>query len=108
MELWELDQAIRAVCPVEGVRSNKTIVFKPEATQEQRDAALALAAAADLTTPTDPDKLATSRFDGMDKTEKAILLLMRNYCNALVAGTQTTKTIAQLKADFITAFKALP
>lgn len=48
------------------------------------------------------------KFDGMDKTARAVLLLMRSYCNALLAGTYTNKTITQLKADFVTAYKALP
>jgi len=47
------------------------------------------------------------RFDGMDKTAKAILLLTRSYCNALRAGTYTNKTIADLKSDFITAYKVV-
>lgn len=54
------------------------------------------------------DAQASSRFDNMDKTEKAILLLLRSYCNALQAGTYTNKTIPQLNADFVTAFKAVP
>lgn len=114
MELWELDQAIKAICPIDGVRGDKTIVFRPEATAPQRAAAaaaaaaLALASAADITTPTDPDKLAGLRFDTMDKMEKAILLLLRTYCNALRAGTYTDKSVPQLRADFATAFKAVP
>jgi hypothetical protein len=54
------------------------------------------------------DELAGARFDGMDKATKAALLLMRSYCNALQAGTYTNKSLAQLKADYITAFKAIP
>lgn len=108
MQLWELDQAIKAVCPIDGVRADKTIFFHREATVSQRAAAQALADAADLTTPTDPDTLGGLRFDRMDKTEKAILLLVRSYGNALVAGTYVNKTLAQLKADFVTAFKAVP
>lgn len=108
MQLWELDESIKAVAPILGVRSDKTIVFKPEATLAERAAAQAIANAADLSTPTDIDKLASGRFDNMDKTVKAVLLLMRTYCNAVAAGTYTAKTIPQVKADFITAFKALP
>lgn len=108
MELWELDQAIKAVCPIDGVRGDKTIFFHQEATVSQRAAAQAIADAADLTIPMNPDKLGGLRFDSMDKSEKAILLLLRSYCNALVAGTYTNKTISQLKTDFVTAFKAVP
>lgn len=108
MELWELDQAIKAVCPIDGIRRDKTIFFRPEATAMQRAAAQSLADVTDLTTPTDADKLGGLRFDHMEKTEKAILLLVRSYANALVAGTYTNKTVAQLKSDFVTAFKAVP
>jgi hypothetical protein len=108
MKLWELDEAIKAVCPILGVRSDKTILFKPEATVSERAAAQAIADAADLTTPTDPDRLGAKGFDEMDKTVKAALLLMRSYCNALVAGTYTTKTVAQVRTDYITAYKAIP
>lgn len=48
------------------------------------------------------------RFEGMDKSTKAGLLLMRAYCNALRAGTYTNKTIADLKTDFVAAYKAVP
>jgi hypothetical protein len=106
-ELYELHESIAAVCPIESVSKSKIILFKPEATANQRAAARVLADAFDFNAPSDGDAMGARRFDGMDKTEKAILLLMRNYCNALVAGTQTNKTLAQLKADFITAFKAL-
>lgn len=108
MKLWELDEAIKAVCPILGVRSDKTILFDPSATAPQRASAQAIADAADLTTPTDPDKLGAKGFDEMDKTMKAALLLMRNYCNALKAGTYVNKSLADLKADYIAAFKAVP
>lgn len=108
MKLWELHEQIAAVCPIESVRSDKSIQFLPHATASERAAAQAIADAADLTTPTDPDKLGALLFDKMDKTEKAILLVVRKYCNDLLAGTYTTKTIPNVKADFIAAFKALP
>ena len=39
MKLWELDQLIKAVCPIEGVNTEGVIWFLPEATPEQRAAA---------------------------------------------------------------------
>lgn len=44
MKLWELDEAIKAVCPIDGVSSSGTIWFKPEATEEQKTTAQALMA----------------------------------------------------------------
>ena len=52
------------------------------------------------------DEHATSQFE-MLKAEKATLLVVRAYCNALKAGTYTTKSLAELKDDFVTAYKAL-
>lgn len=49
-----------------------------------------------------------SNLDNLDKVLKAILLVMRQYTNALAAGTHTQKTVAQLKADLKTAYDALP
>lgn len=108
MELWELDQTLKAVCPIDGVRHDKTIFFRPEATPEQRALAQTIADTADLSTPTNQDTLAGMRFDGMDKSTKAALLLMRSYCNALRAGTYPNKTLVDLRADFITAYRAVP
>jgi hypothetical protein len=39
MKLYELDQLIKAVCPIEGVNTEGVIWFLPEATLEQRAAA---------------------------------------------------------------------
>lgn len=108
MELWELDQAIKAVCPILGVSKAKRIDFAPSATQPQKDAAQAIADAFDFTAPSNLDTIAGSNYDGMDKAIKAALLVVRAYCNGLKAGTYTNKTIADVKADFITAWKALP
>ena len=52
------------------------------------------------------DAQATSQFETL-KAEKATLLVVRAYCNALKAGTYTTKSLAELKDDFVTAYKAL-
>lgn len=42
MKLFELDQAINAVCPIDGISSSGEIWFKPEATNEQKAAAQAI------------------------------------------------------------------
>ena len=44
MKLYELDDLIKTLCPIEGVNSSGAIWFKPEATPEQREAAEALMA----------------------------------------------------------------
>lgn len=36
MKLYELDQLIQAVCPIDGINSDGVIWFKPEATDEQK------------------------------------------------------------------------
>lgn len=42
MKLHEIDEAIKLVCPIEGVNSNGVIWFLPEATPAQKAAAQAL------------------------------------------------------------------
>jgi len=42
MKLYELDQLIKAVCPIDGINSEGAIWFLPEATPEQRAAAQAI------------------------------------------------------------------
>lgn len=42
MKLYELDQAIKAVCPIDGINTAGVIFFKVEATPEERAAAQAL------------------------------------------------------------------
>lgn len=49
-----------------------------------------------------------SNIDNLDKTLKSIGLLLRDYTNALQAGTHTQKSVAQLKADFATKWNSLP
>lgn len=44
MKLHEIDEAIKTVCPIEGVNSQGVIWYAPEATPEQREAAEALMA----------------------------------------------------------------
>lgn len=44
MKLYELDQLIQAVCPIDGINSNGEIWFKLEATDAQKAQALALMA----------------------------------------------------------------
>ena len=52
------------------------------------------------------DATANSQFDSL-KTEKAMMLVVRAYCNALKAGTYTTQSLGDLKAAFIAAYKSL-
>lgn len=42
MLIQELDQLIKQVCPIDGLNSSGTIWFKQEATEEQKQAAIAL------------------------------------------------------------------
>ncbi len=64
--------------------------------------------------PTDPNPPAPpvpfdfGNFDNLDKTLKAFALVVRDYTNALQAGTHTQKTINQVKADFLAKFNSLP
>ena len=58
--------------------------------------------------PVPPPPPDLSNVDNLDKAFRALALLMRQYCNALQAGTYTQKTIAQMKADFKTIWDALP
>ena len=44
MNILDLLDLISAVCPVDGINSDGVIWFKPEATQQQQDAATALMA----------------------------------------------------------------
>lgn len=55
-----------------------------------------------------PIPLDLSDIDNLDKALKAIGLLMRQYCNGLLAGTYTNKTAAQLRSDFTTIYRGLP
>ena len=49
-----------------------------------------------------------SNFDNLDKVLKAVGLVVRDYTNALQAGTYTNKSIAQIKADFTAKYNSLP
>ena len=42
MTLHELDELIKSLCPIDGLNSNGEIAFTEEATDSQRQAALAL------------------------------------------------------------------
>lgn len=54
--------------------------------------------------PEPPDP---SDIDNGERALKAVALVMRDYCNQLQAGTYTSKTVSQLRADFKTKFDAL-
>lgn len=43
MNIQYLDSAIRAVCPIDGVNSDRVIAFRPEATQQEIEAAQIIA-----------------------------------------------------------------
>lgn len=58
--------------------------------------------------PVGPIPIDESDLDQLQKQMKATLLVTRSYCNALLAGTYTNKTIANLKSDFKSAFDSLP
>ena len=49
-----------------------------------------------------------SNLDNLDKALKALGLLLRDYTNALQAGTHTQKTVVQVKADFKAKYDTLP
>jgi hypothetical protein len=49
-----------------------------------------------------------SDIDNLDKALKAISLLMRQYVNALRAGTFVVKSIADVRSDLMTIYRALP
>lgn len=55
-----------------------------------------------------PTPIDLSNIDNLDKVLKAIGLLLRQYTNALQAGTHSQKTVAQLKSDFATIYRNLP
>ena len=54
-----------------------------------------------------PVPIDLSDMDNMDRILKAIGLLLRDYCNALNAGTYTNKSVAQLRADFAAKYNSL-
>ncbi len=105
----KLDIAVRAVCPILGVsigdpasKATWLIRFAPEATQQQRDAAVAVVGSF-VYAPDDPADM-----DLLEKALKALALVMRDYCNQLSAGTYSQKTVPQLRADFKAKFDLLP
>jgi predicted RNA-binding protein associated with RNAse of E/G family len=57
-------------------------------------------------TPRAPVDLAD--IDNLDKALKSLALLTRQYANALKAGTFVAKTVADVRADFMTLYRALP
>jgi hypothetical protein len=55
-----------------------------------------------------PPTIDMAEVDNLDKVLKALAMLLRQYTNALQAGTHTQKTVPQLKSDFATIYRALP
>jgi len=63
---------------------------------------------AEVSAVLNPPAIDLSNIDNLEKTLKALALLMRDYCNALQAGTYTQKSVAQLKSDFAAKYASLP
>lgn len=70
-----LDAAIRAVCPIHGVNSDRIVHFKPEATQGQKDAGQAIADGWDFDTP-DTDEVADKQGIEYAKADAVIQYLV--------------------------------
>ena len=94
MRLHKLDEAIRAICPIDGLDSNGNISFKDEATTQQRADAQALVAATPIDTPAD---LATE----VAENDAINQLLLNSKADAGYAVLQNA-TLAQINT-FINA-----
>lgn len=42
MKLWQLDELIKTVCPIEGINSDGDVWFAPDATDAEKQAAYSL------------------------------------------------------------------
>lgn len=101
MNLAEIDRRIKAVAPIDGVNSDGVIWFKPEATEAQRQAALAIISSCDLSPNalnSDAAPLDQSSFDGLPPALKASILSA-----ALLSG----QSLAEAKVAFKTAMDSL-
>lgn len=67
MKLYQLDELIKTVCPIDGINSNGVIWFKPEATDEQKVAAQAIADAWDINSPPTPEQIAEQYVDAVQR-----------------------------------------
>lgn len=52
--------------------------------------------------------LDVSDINNLDKALKSLALLTGQYANALKAGTYVTKSVADVRADFMAVYRALP
>lgn len=52
-------------------------------------------------------RLDLADIDNLDRALKALALLTRQYANGLKAGTFATKTIADVRSDFMALYRAL-
>lgn len=57
--------------------------------------------------PAPPTPIDLSDIDNLDRTFRAVGLLMRDYCNSLLSGTYTFKSVANLKTDFAAKYNQL-
>lgn len=94
MTITILTVEIRKVCPIDGVNSSRVISFKPEATQDQRNAAQAIANSWDF------DAVYRDIQGEIDAMEKATLMprATREFMLVLYAMQAATAgiTVAQL------------
>jgi hypothetical protein len=58
--------------------------------------------------PTDAEQTAQATNELNQRMIQTLALVMRQYTNALLAGTYTNKTVADVRSDFIAAWKSLP
>lgn len=112
-DIAQLDQAIRAVCPIDGVSGSEspTIQFRPEATDEQRAAAQAVLAGWDRSPKAAAEREAARRkqevIDGLQSPEaqakafRAFAFIVNGEMNKLRAALGLpTRTFAEATAAF--------
>lgn len=99
MSIEKLDAAIRAVCPIHGVSSERVISFRDEATPEQRAAAQAIADGWDFL-PGIADLKAAQRANILADCEHAIAAIRAGYPESEVLSWAKQETEARaLVAD---------
>lgn len=57
--------------------------------------------------PTPPVPIDLSDINNLEIAFKALAGLTRQYCNALLSGTYTTKSVADVRSDFMTIYRSL-
>ena len=103
MKIAELHSAVAAICPIDGIASDRTIGFKPEATPEQRQAAQAMVDANDWNAPTPFAELkAAELLDFRTKREQYLNRVAGIAVAALHAGdTVTVQAAADVRAGLL-------